>query len=116
MAAFLGVGTIEARRGKSVTSLARVSKRLAVGRNQLDVQHAAGPAARGSRRRPSNMVAKTRTSPTVRRRPSRNVPLARPVAVRETADGSAPTVLCSTDACPLYVRGQRNMTVYSATR
>jgi hypothetical protein len=49
--------------------LARVSKRLAVGRNQLDVQHAAGPAARGSRRRPSNMV-----------------------------------------------RGQRNMTVYSATK
>ena len=82
MAAFLAVGTIEARRRKSVTSLARVSKRLAVGRNQLDVQHAAGPSVRGSRRRLSNVIAQTRTSPTVRRRSSRNVPLARPVRGR----------------------------------
>jgi hypothetical protein len=77
---------------------------------------AAGPARKG------DMCPAPRLSLCRQRGPS--------VAVRETADGvhrppqlCTPTVVtvqtdrpCSTDARPLYVRGQRNMTVCSATR
>jgi hypothetical protein len=66
----------------------------------------------------------------VHRKPGKRGQRGPSVAVRETADGAhrppqlcTPTVVtvhtdrpCSTDARPLCVRGQRNMTIYSATR
>ena len=75
-----------------------------------------------------NAVTQSARQPGLPRTPSRNTPLAWPVRGRPwNRRRCAPTVLTgrssgrtdrpdSTDARPLYVRGQRNMTVCSATR
>src|ERR1700760_3518393 len=82
--------------------------------------------ARGPRDRHRGATPASAVHPTPGKRGQRGPS----VAVRETADGvhrppqlCTPTVVtvhtdrpCSTDARPLCVRGQRNMTIYSATR
>jgi hypothetical protein len=78
-----------------------------------------------------NTIAEAPTNPAQRRTSDQNTPWRAPsVAVRETADGAdrpsqlrTPTVVTAqtdrpnrADGRPLDVRGQRNMTVHSATR